>query len=401
MKGQSTTAVAGSKKNTIAGKIRTANRGYFDYSHLMVIVFLCVFGLIMVYSSSYYTARVTSGDQFLYVRRQAIAFAIGFAAMLVVSHIDYHFFRKLAIPAFVLALVLMLLVNYTPFGIEYNGQKRWFGIAGHSLFQAAEAVKLAIIVSVPALVTKLAGKIDTIRAQLLVVAVHIPVIYLVLDNNLSSGIIIFGMVCAVIFIASKKRLRFFVLIALAVAAVVFVYYNIDTIVELGILEEYQAQRIYVWQDPSSYSTTGAYQVLQGLYAIGSGGFFGKGLGQSLQKLDFVPEVQNDMIFTIICEELGVFGAICVILLFLYLLWRLMVIANNAPDLFGALMVVCIMAQIALQVIFNIAVVTNTIPNTGITLPFISYGGTSVVFLLIEMGIALSVARSIGTEASKT
>ena len=401
MKGQSTTAVAGSKKNTIAGKIRTANRGYFDYSLLMVIVFLCVFGLIMVYSSSYYTARVTSGDQFLYVRRQAIAFAIGFAAMLVVSHIDYHLFRKLAIPAFVLALVLMLLVNYTPFGIEYNGQKRWFGIAGHSLFQAAEAVKLAIIVSVPALVTKLAGKIDTIRAQLLVVAVHVPVIYLVLDNNLSSGIIIFGMVCAVIFIASKKRLRFFVLIALAVAAVVFVYYNIDTIVELGILEEYQAQRIYVWQDPSSYSTTGAYQVLQGLYAIGSGGFFGKGLGQSLQKLDFVPEVQNDMIFTIICEELGVFGAICVILLFLYLLWRLMVIANNAPDLFGALMVVCIMAQIALQVIFNIAVVTNTIPNTGITLPFISYGGTSVVFLLIEMGIALSVARSIGTEASKT
>ena len=153
----------------------------------------------------------------------------------------------------------------------------------------------------------------------------------------------------------------------------------------------------MWKDPSAYALEGGHQVLQGLYAIGSGGLFGKGLGASMQKLGFVPEAQNDMVFSIICEELGLFGAVCVILLFLFMIWRFVVIANNAPDLFGSMLVVGVMAHIALQVILNIAVVTNTIPNTGITLPFISYGGTSVVFLMIEMGAALSVSRSIRYE----
>ena len=142
---------------------------------------------------------------------------------------------------------------------------------------------------------------------------------------------------------------------------------------------------------------GGYQVLQGLYAIGSGGLFGKGLGESIQKMGFVPEAQNDMIFSIICEELGLFGAVSVILIFLFMIYRFMLIANNAPDLFGALLVVGVMAQIAIQVILNIAVVTNTIPNTGITLPFVSYGGTSVMFLMLEMGMVLSVSNQIKLE----
>ena len=163
------------------------------------------------------------------------------------------------------------------------------------------------------------------------------------------------------------------------------------------LERYRADRIKIWLNPEAYEK--GYQTLQGLYAIGSGGLFGKGLGESMQKLGFIPEAQNDMIFSVICEELGLFGAVCVILLFLLMIWRFMIIANNASDLYGALVVVGIMAHLSIQVILNIAVVTNTIPNTGISLPFISYGGTSVLFLLAEMGLALSVAKGIKFEVN--
>lgn len=149
-----------------------------------------------------------------------------------------------------------------------------------------------------------------------------------------------------------------------------------------------------WMDPEAYASGKGFQTLQALYAIGSGGIFGKGLGQSMQKLGFLPETQNDMIFSIVCEELGLFGGIAIILMFLLLIWRFMIIANNASDLFGALMVVGVLGHIAIQAILNIAVVTNTIPNTGISLPFISYGGSSIMFLLIEIGLVLSVARGI-------
>ena len=160
---------------------------------------------------------------------------------------------------------------------------------------------------------------------------------------------------------------------------------------------YRLDRIKIWLNPEEYEK--GYQTLQGLYAIGSGGLFGKGLGESMQKLGFIPEAQNDMIFSVICEELGLFGAVCLILLYLLLIWRFMIIANNAADLYGALIVVGVMAHISIQVILNIAVVTNTIPNTGISLPFISYGGTSILFLLSEMGLALSVSRGIKFEVS--
>ena len=164
-----------------------------------------------------------------------------------------------------------------------------------------------------------------------------------------------------------------------------------------MLASYRSGRVQAWLHPETAGDDG-YQTLQGLYAIGSGKLFGKGLGESLQKMGNVPESQNDMIFTIICEELGLFGAICVILLYVLLLWRMMVIANNAKDLYGALLVTGIMSHIAIQVILNIAVVTNTIPNTGVILPFISYGGTSLVFLMMEMGLALSVSKGIRLES---
>ncbi len=370
---------------------------YFDYSLLVVILFLCCFGLVMVYSSSSYAAQLKSGDSLFYLKKQGGALLIGMAVMAVVARIDYHKYAKVAVLGYVLAVILMVLVNFTPLGIEYNGKKRWFGFGETSLFQAAEPVKVALILSMSSLVTRFSKKIDLWRLQILLVVIQAPLIVLVTDNNLSSGIILLGIVFLMLFVASRKKLRFFMAVALVAGAAAVVTIFADQIIELKILKEYQMERILVWKDPTKYALEGGHQVLQGLYAIGSGGLFGKGLGESMQKLGFVPEAQNDMVFSIICEELGLFGAVCVILLFLFMIWRFVVIANNAPDLFGAMLVVGIMAHIALQVILNVAVVTNTIPNTGITLPFISYGGTSVVFLMMEMGAALSVSARIKFE----
>ena len=216
-------------------------------------------------------------------------------------------------------------------------------------------------------------------------------------NNLSSGIIICGIAFVMMFIACKKKWPFVTCVLLAAAAMAFAPPVAMALESAGILHDYQLSRILVWKSPESYPQDGGYQVLQGLYAIGSGGLLGKGLGQSIQKLSFLPEPQNDMIFSVICEELGLFGAVSVILIFLFMIYRFMLISGNAPDLFGAMLVIGVLAHIAIQVILNIAVVTNVIPNTGITLPFISYGGTSVLFLMLEMGIVLSVSNQIKLE----
>jgi cell division protein FtsW len=215
-----------------------------------------------------------------------------------------------------------------------------------------------------------------------------PIVILVAIKNLSTAIILFGIGVCMIFVASKKYYPFLVVGGLAGA-----------LVAVFSMSNYRSDRINAWLHPETAGDSG-YQTLQGLYAIGSGGFFGKGLGQSLQKMGNVPEAQNDMIFTIICEELGLFGGICVILLFMLLIWRMMIIANNAQDLFGALLVVGVMSHVAIQVILNIAVVTISIPNTGVILPFISYGGTSFAFLMAEMGLVLSVSRGIRLDTIK-
>ncbi len=211
----------------------------------------------------------------------------------------------------------------------------------------------------------------------------LPAFAVVATNNLSTAIIILGIAFIMVFIASPKFVQF---IAAGAALFVLVVFYITT-------ASYRAGRIEAWLHPENHMDGKGYQTLQGLYAIGSGGLFGKGLGGSMQKY-IVPEAQNDMIFSIICEELGVFGAVCVILLYILLLYRLLYIANHAKDMFGSYICIGIMGHIALQVILNISVVTNTIPNTGVTLPLISYGGTSVTILLTEMGLALSVSKNM-------
>lgn len=220
------------------------------------------------------------------------------------------------------------------------------------------------------------------------VGITLPIFLPVVSANLSSGLIIAGIAFVMTYVASEHRPFFLISTAAAIFTCVFAF---QSGLLTAILDEYQMNRIYAWIDPEEFPLSNGFQVLQGLYAIGAGGLFGTGLGNSLQKLGFLPEAQNDMIFSIICEELGLFGAVLIIFLFLLLLWRMMEIAQNAPDDEGMFLVSGIMGHIGIQVLLNIAVVTNTIPNTGISLPFISYGGSSILFLLTEMGIVFRVS----------
>ena len=212
-----------------------------------------------------------------------------------------------------------------------------------------------------------------------------------MTENLSTALIVLGISCAIIFVAHPRTKPFVILFAAGIASFVILVLTLGN--QLASSSNFRFRRLAVWLNLEEYAETGGYQTLQGLYAIGSGGFFGKGLGNSAQKM-VIPEVQNDMILTVICEELGVFGVIVLLVLFGMLLYRILVIAQNAPDLYGSLIVTGIFAHIALQVFLNVAVVTNILPNTGVTLPFISYGGTSVLFLMAEMGIVLGVSRTI-------
>lgn len=355
---------------------------YFDYTLLFIIIFLVGFGLVMLYSTSSYNAQVKFGDSAFYLKRQLFAVFLGFVGMFAVAHMDYHFWMHLSGLAYIVAFGLCTAVMFV--GNNYNGSTRWLKI-GPISFQPSEVAKIAVIIVMASIINKIPRQIASFKTVVKVMAFLIPILGVVGYSNLSTAIIILGVGVCMVFVASPKYGQFLAMAGLAaVFGAVFI-----------MLESYRAERLKIWLNPEAYDK--GFQTLQGLYAIGSGGLFGKGLGESMQKLGFVPEAQNDMIFSIICEELGLFGAICVILLFLLLIWRFLVIANNAADMFGALIVVGIMAHIAIQVILNIAVVTNTIPNTGITLPFISYGGTSVAILLTEMGLALSVSRGIRLE----
>lgn len=358
---------------------------YFDYSLLFLIIFMLCFGLVMLYSTSSYSGANKFGDAAYYVKRQLFATALGLVCMYIVSQIPYRFWLKVSFFVYLVSIVLCTAVIFV--GTEANGQARWLRI-GPLSFQPSELAKFAVIIFLATIIYKAPRKMGQFMSLVKIMLFVIPVVGVVAYNNLSTAIIILGIAVCMLFVASPKYSHFILMAVVVVAVgVVFILSG----------EGYRLERIEIWLNPEQYEK--GYQTLQGLYAIGSGGLFGKGLGESMQKLGFIPEAQNDMIFSVICEELGLFGAICVILLFLLMIWRFMIIANNASDLYGALLVVGIMAHLSIQVILNVAVVTNTIPNTGISLPFISYGGTSVLFLLSEMGLALSVAKGIKFDVS--
>ena len=371
---------------------------FYDYSLLFTIVFLTIFGLIMIYSASSYKAQMEyDGNAAYFMTKQGIIALAGFVAMLVISKIDYHLYAKRWVWIFAVILSWGLMIAVSLFGRKINGKRRWLGVGTTLGFQPTELVKITVIIALAAMIVKLGRDIDRMAGVVRVGLICLPLAAIVAANNLSSGIIIAGIGFVMLFVASRKKWPFALCVVAGGLVIAFAGPIGHALEAIKLLKPYQLTRINVWLDPEAYPDTGGYQVLQGLYAIGSGGLFGKGLGESIQKLGFVPEAQNDMIFSIICEELGLFGAVGVILIFMFMIYRFMLIASNAPDLFGALLVVGVMAHIAIQVILSIAVVTNTIPNTGITLPFISYGGTSILFLMVEMGIVLSVSNQIKLE----
>lgn len=380
------------KKHSGSRKKREQPEYFFDYSLLFIVLFLLGFGLVMVYSASSYEALQAHEDAMYYFKRQLVADILGVFAMIIVARIPYHFWERFTTLSYGVAVVLILLI--IPFGNGTRGAKRWIAIPGTGFnIQPAEVAKLCLILFLAATVCKIGKRVASMKGFIVMMMIPMPLVIMikVITNNLSSALIILGIALLMVFVASPDYKKFVIMGligASAVALLVFMIVNMDNV------EGFRSERIVAWLDPESQSQDKGFQTLQGLYAIGSGGIWGKGLGRSMQKLNFLPEAQNDMIFSIICEELGLFGAFAIIMMFIMLLWRMMVIANNANDLFGALLVVGVMGHIAIQAVLNIAVVTNSIPNTGVSLPFISYGGSSVIFLLIEVGLVLSVAGRI-------
>ena len=351
------------KKKRNTRNVKSADQ-YFDYSMLAVLIFLICFGLVMLFSTSSYSALIKQGDSMFYLKRQLIFCVVGFLGMIIVSTIDYHYYIKLAKPMY------------------------WV-----SIFQPAEVAKIAVILFIPVVIIELGKEAKTLNGILKTLAwggFNAACVY-ILTDNLSTGMIVLGITCILIFVMHPKTKPFLMLVGAGVVVASVGVFVLSKTLETST--SFRLRRVIAWLHPEKYASDGSYQTLQGLYAIGSGGFFGKGLGNSAQKM-IIPEVQNDMILSAICEELGVFGVIMILVIFGLLLYRLLFIAQNAPDVYGYMIVTGIFAHIALQVILNVAVVTNVIPNTGITLPFISYGGTSVLFLMAEMGIALGVSRKI-------
>lgn len=381
---------------TAKRKKKEQSEYFFDYSLLFIVLFLLGFGLVMIYSASSYEAFQEFEDAAYYLKKQLIAIIIGLVLMIVVANIPYSFWERFALLAYLVSMALVPLV-LTPLGVESHGARRWIRIPGVGLnLQPAEVAKLGMILFLAVLVCKMGKGVRTLKGFIIMVLVPMPVVlevYLI-TKNLSSAVIIMGISILMVFVASPDYKKFVIMGSVVVAAAAVAVFVIVSAYSSGSELAFRSERIVAWLDPESQAQGKGFQTLQALYAIGSGGIWGKGLGKSMQKLSFLPEAQNDMIFSIICEELGLFGAVAVILMFIMLLWRMMVIANNATDLFGAMLVVGVMGHIAIQAILNIAVVTNTIPNTGISLPFISYGGSSVMFLLIEIGLVLSVAKRI-------
>ena len=403
-----------------------------DLPFLVLVLTLVAFGLVMLCSASSAVALYRRQDAFAYVRPQLLYAAMGLVAMWTASRVDYHIYHKLAWPLLALSLVLLTAVLFMP---EYNGCKRWLVLPGLGTLQPSEIAKFAVVLVFAHIIALNHDRMGSFAVGVVPFALVLGVVavLMLLEPHLSGTVLILS-IGAVLMFVGGTGLRWFMLAgaggaaAIGTAIVLMLEPHLSgTVLILGIgavlmfvggtglrwfvlagvggagaigaaivimpdLVPYAASRLSSWLDPFADPLGDGHQTIQSLYAIGSGGAAGLGLGNSRQKHLFVPEPQNDFIFSILCEELGFLGACAVILLFSALLWRGITLAAYAPDRFGALLVVGFVVQVELQAVLNIAVVTNTIPNTGISLPFFSSGGTSLMMLLGEMGIVLSVSR---------
>ncbi len=373
-------------------KVKTAPkqklRGSLDMAFLIIILVLLCIGLVMLFSASYANAYYLMNNSLHYISKQLIFAIGGVIAMMVISKIDYHILRPLALPIYVVSVVLLIIVLFMP---PLNNARRWIPLP-FGTFQPSELAKFAIIVLFASLITLNFSKMKTFQYGILPFGVAlVPVVILmVLEPHLSGTVLILSLAAVMMFVGGTD-VRWFI------AAVLFGAAFIAAMILIPGLIEYAGTRVAIWMDPFSDPRDEGFQIIQSLYAIGSGGLMGTGIGGSRQKYLYLPEPQNDFIFAIVCEELGFVGATIIILIFALLLWRGFAIAVRCPDRFGSLIAVGLTAQVGIQTLLNIAVVTNTIPNTGISLPFFSYGGTSLFMLLCQMGVILSISRQTSLE----
>ncbi|WP_069989084.1 putative lipid II flippase FtsW [Massilioclostridium coli] len=371
------------RKNLKKKSKQTIKTGRLDSVFLILILVLVAFGLVMLFSASYANAYYYEGNSFRYISKQSLACVLGLIAMFVISKFDYHHWRKLAVPLFAVAIIMLIAVLFTS-GDE-NGFKRWVQVPILGQFQPSEVMKFALIVLFSAMISTNYKKMGTFLYGVLPFGIILVLVVglLYLEPHLSCIILIAGIAAVMMFVGGTK-FRWFAMIG-SVAIV-------GLIAMLLLKGNYQSDRFYYWLHPFSDPLNKTMQTDQSLLSIGSGGLLGLGLGNSKQKYMYLPEPQNDFIFAIICEELGVIGAVIVISLFILFVYKGFSIASKSPDKFGMMLCVGISAQIGIQALLNIAVVTNSIPNTGISLPFFSYGGTALAMQLAEMGVILNVSR---------
>ena len=372
---------------------------------LVLILILVCFGSVMVFSASYADADTRYGDSYYFIKRQIIFAAIGIVAMIIVMNIPYKWFRFWAVPSYIVTLGLLVVV--LAMGLVRGGAQRWIEIGGFT-FQPSELAKLTLVLMLAWYYTtfqegmrykpwkmlsknpdkkkqerKLWFKANFLYGLFYPGCILLAIVLLVALEKHLSGIIILGLIGLTVMFASGCNGALLGSIMTVAGSAVGVF---------ALVTDYTRRRINIWLSPEEYPLDGGWQTLQGMNAIGSGGLFVLGLGGSRQKFSYVSQPQNDFIFTIVCEELGFIGAIAVIILFALFVWRGFVIATKAPDSFSGIVALGITAKVAIQVLLNIAVVTNSIPNTGISLPFFSYGGSSLVMLFIEMGVLLAISR---------
>lgn len=371
---------------------RVAAQPALDLPFLILLLLLLAYGLLMLFSAGYAVALYRRGDAYTYIRPQLLFAALGVTAMYAASLVDYHIWHKLAWPLMGISLVLLAIVLFMP---EYNGCKRWLVLPGLGTLQPSEIAKFSVVLVFAHIISLNHDRMKTFSTGVLPFGVILGAVtvLMLLEPHLSGTLLILGIGAVLMFVGGTGLKWFGLAGGLGLAGIA------AAVVLLPELVPYAADRLSSWQDPFADPLGEGHQTIQSLYAIASGGAAGLGLGNSRQKYLYVPEPQNDFIFSILCEELGFVGAALVILLFLLLLLRGMSIAVRARDKFGALLVVGFVVQVIMQAVLNIAVVTNTIPNTGISLPFFSSGGTSLMMLLGEMGIVLSVSRQADAVAT--
>lgn len=363
-------------------------RAGMDISFLALVVILLAIGVTMVLSASFARAYfdpggVTKGKATYYFIRQFIFAALGVAAMIICSRLPVGFYKRFSMPVLIAAVILLMLVPII--GTNANGAKRWIGLGAFTI-QPSEIAKIGIILAFTSMICARRGRMKSFRYGILPFAAILAAIVglLVLEPHFSASIIIVAIGGVMLFLGGARLVWF---IAAAVAAG-------GGIAVLLTMFPYASTRITTWRDPFASTSDEGYQIVQSLYSIGSGGLTGLGLGQSRQKYLYLPEEHNDFIFSVVCEELGFIGALLILTLFALLIIRGYWIALHSTDRYGFLVAAGITTLLAIQVILNVAVVTNLVPCTGISLPFFSYGGTALLMQMAEMGIVLSISRDL-------